>query len=108
MIEHIQIGPVRYAVREKDDLHTVDGEGKKEWLNGHVVYSDAEIRVNHEMARDVKVACLWHEAIHALLYNAGQDGVPEAAVRALGYGIVQLIRDNPELMRMTTEARGEG
>ncbi|HEX2907420.1 MAG TPA: TetR-like C-terminal domain-containing protein [Phototrophicaceae bacterium] len=97
----IQIGSVPYTVVEKSDLHYTDKKGRKQWLNGHVVFPDAEIRVSADQAKAVQTVTLWHESLHALLYAAGMDEVPERAVRALGYALVQFVRDNPELVRLT-------
>jgi predicted heme/steroid binding protein len=101
MIPSVKIGPVNYTVREMNDLHTVNDDGKKLELHGHILWSEAEIRVANDQVDDVKVATIWHEAVHGLLHNAGQDDHPESMVIALGYGLVQLIRDNPQLIELT-------
>lgn len=99
----IKIGPVEYAVKKKTDLHTVNTEGKKLYLNGHVSFDDLEIRIAHETPDQQKVCILWHEAVHAMLYHAGQDNDDEPKVLALGYALVQFVRDNPELVKLTLE-----
>lgn len=100
--DKVQIGPISYAVKEKTDLHRVNGDGQKVWLHGHVVYGDAEIRVAYDQDEQVKIAVLWHEALHAMLYAAGLDDSEfESHIRALGYGLVQLVRDNPALVQAT-------
>jgi hypothetical protein len=105
--ESIQIGPVAYAVRERDDLHTVDGDGKKAWLNGQILYSEAEIRVAADQADVRKVITLWHEALHGILDQAGLDKHDEQAIIALGFGLVQLVRDNPALVALTVGRDGD-
>lgn len=97
----IKIGPISYSVSEQEDLHDVDAEYKKSWLNGHILHSTARLKVNAEMSRDVKVATLWHEVVHGILNNAGRTDDNEEHVIALGYGLMQVIRDNPELIRFT-------
>lgn len=97
----IKIGAVNYAVSEERDLHTFDNEWKKEFLNGQIVYSDATLKVKSDLSHDVKVCALWHELIHGILNNAGQIEHTEEHVIALGYGLVQVIRDNPELVKYT-------
>ena len=99
--KQIKIGPVGYKVIEKDDLHFVDGDGKKSGLHGHILWSEAEIRVAGDQSEQVKVVTVWHEVIHGILNNAGINDHPEQVVLALGFGIVQLIRDNPDLIRAT-------
>lgn len=103
MLDKLQIGAIRYTVEEVDDLHKFTAEGTRQWLQGQVLYHEATIRIDSELAADVKIVALWHEAIHALLDQAGIDAHDENAVIALGYGIVRLLRDNPGLVHMTTE-----
>ncbi len=99
--EQVQIGPVSYAVKEVDDLHTTDEDGKKKWLHGHIVYADATIKVAGDQSEDMKITTIWHELLHGLMDQAGVDDHPEALIRMLGYGLVRLIRDNPALVQAT-------
>ena len=101
MLDKLQIGCICYDVKEKTDLHSVNDAGAKQWLHGHILYADAEIRIGYEQAPDMKVATLWYEALHGILNQAGQDDHSEEIIIALGYGIVRLIRDNPELVKLT-------
>ena len=108
MISHIQIGPVNYSVTEmRNDLmigSSSDGSGRAVSLNADIRYDSLSIRVNQENAPAVKVVSLWHEAIHGILTQAGQDH-SEAIVEALSYGLVALVKDNPELIKATCEGR---
>lgn len=93
MPEFVRIGGVDYEVNEVDGLH--DGGV---YLNGHVVFDDCKILINSDMAPFMKWVAIWHEILHALLYHAGIDDEEiEGAIRALGYGVTQVLRDNPEL-----------
>lgn len=97
----IQVGPVDYTVKEIEDLHRVDDDGKKRWLHGHIWLTDSEIRIASDQSDDIKVVSLWHEIMHAILSGAGQAEQPEPLIEAISFGIVQLIRDNPELIKAT-------
>lgn len=99
--EKVQIGAIAYAVKEIEDLHTLDADGKKKWLHGHIVYADATIKVADDQSEDMKVATVWHEVLHGLLEQAGIDEHPEGLIRMLGYAMVRLIRDNPGLVSAT-------
>lgn len=99
--DKVQIGPISFQVKEVDDLHTTDDDGKKKWLHGHILYADATIKVASDQVEDMKVATIWHEALHGLMDQAGMDEHPEAIIRMLGYGLVRLIRDNPTLVQAT-------
>lgn len=101
MIDVIRIGAIDYKVTEREDLHYVNDDGKKCALHGDIRWGAAEIRVATEQNEQVKIATLWHEAVHGILNNAGIDDHPEQIVMALGYGLVQLVRDNPELIKLT-------
>lgn len=103
--DKVQIGPIPYSVKEVDDLHDVNDEGKKRWLHGVIKWASATIEVERGQSEDVKVTTLVHEALHGILNNAGQDDHPESMIIALGFGLVQLLRDNPDLVRVIV---GEG
>lgn len=100
MIPSIRIGPVEYQVREVDDLHFVNDEGRKASLHGDIRWGESDIRVSNDNSEQVKICTLWHEAVHGILHNAGQEHMEEVVI-ALGYGLVQLIRDNPALIEYT-------
>lgn len=101
MIDELKIGAVRYRVKEVGDLHRTDADGRKQWLHGQILWSDAEIRIEADQNADRKIVTLWHEALHGILENAGQSEQPEAEIIALSFGIVQLLRDNPTLAQLT-------
>lgn len=103
--DSVKIGPIAYNVKEVVDLHDVNNEGQKRWLHGQIKWASATIEVEGGQADDAKVTTLLHESIHGILNNAGQDDHPEAMVIALGYGFVQLMRDNPALVKLIV---GEG
>jgi len=97
--DSVKIGPVAYTVKEVDDLHDVNDEGRKRWLHGQILWTSAAIQIERDQADDVKVTTLVHEALHGILNTAGQNDHPEEMIIALGYGIVQLLRDNPALVK---------
>lgn len=106
MIEQVKIGPVVYKVQERPRLTAGNGDGTSSWVNGNVLYQENEIRVEQDMTPTMKAAALWHESLHAILYHAGHTEHPEPVIIALGYALVQFVRDNPELVKFTQEAAG--
>ena len=96
MMNQIRIGAIDFKVAEVDSLWTVaDGENIK--VNG-VLYSHlALIEIDEGLPDVIKQVCLWHEAIHEILNQAGIIEHDENIVEALGYGIVALLRDNDGL-----------
>lgn len=101
MISTIKIGAIHYAVELKPDLHYEDNEGRKRHLNGQVLHDSAVIRVENELSTDMQIATLWHEVLHGILTVAGHDEQPENLIIPLGYGLVSVIRDNPDLVELT-------
>lgn len=99
----VRIGAVGYTVKVMDDLHKVDDDGRKMWLHGHIRLADSELRVANDQSADIKVVTLWHEILHGILYNAGQSEQPEPLIEAFSFGIVQLLRDNPDLIMATVD-----
>lgn len=104
----IRIGPIVYDVSEKPRLIGADNQGGSVWLNGNIKYSESKVLIEAELGNDMKIAALWHEALHGVLYHAGQGEHPESIIIALGYGLVQLIRENPELIALTLGKPQEG
>lgn len=90
--EVIRIGGTDYKVKEIRDLR--DGNTG---LNGHILYNDCEIRIEEDMSDHIKLVTAWHEVVHGILEHAGISDHKEAMVVALGYGIVQVLRDNEYL-----------
>ena len=95
--ETIRIGGIDYTVVERKDLR--DGNTG---LNGHILYNDCEIRVEEEMTPLVKWVTVWHAALPGLREHAGIGDDEEKLVIALGYGVTQVLRDNPWLRQPPT------
>lgn len=102
----VKIGPVDYAIEVVDNLHYHDSEDRRQLLHGQVLFNAAEIKIDSDQSDRIKCMVIWHEALHALLYQAGIDGVTEETVRMLGYALPGFIQDNPELMLMTLGKTG--
>lgn len=103
-MKQIQIGALTYSVSERVDLHTTSQDGHKVVLNGHITYSDQQIRLASELGAEMKLCVLLHECAHGILDQSGQD-MPESALVALGYGLYGLIRNNPLLVAAVQRGR---
>ena len=99
MIDNVKIGAMTYTVveRREDAMIAGNKDGKAIYLNGHITFHDLLIKVKDDCAPDMKRAVVLHEVVHGILENAGQNA-PEEVVEALGYGLLALIRDNPDLV----------
>lgn len=91
---NVKIGGLDYEVEEVQNLCAEDGLKR---LNGHIIYDACQIKIDQGLNQQVKTVCLWHEILHGILTNAGVGKHDEATIEALSYGIVQVLRDNPEL-----------
>lgn len=101
LVATVKVGPIVYRVKLVDDLR--DGEHQ---FDGWIDYAAAKIEIvkglNHEFERVV----LLHEVMHAVLKQAGQASSDEKLVTALGYALVDLIQQNPELVRYLMQGAG--
>lgn len=106
MVAAIKIGPITYRVLEAERL---DAERSGVCV-GEIQYSTATIYVVPNLDPQFAPVNLLHEAIHGVLAHAGVDPAThdERVVEALAYGLVQVLRDNPELVKAITQRRTTG
>lgn len=93
------VGPVIYSIQEVPDLHDTDNDGKKQELFGYINYKDLLLQLDEGMTPPQQLATILHEAVHAILEQGGQD-IPENAVVTLGYGLANLLINNPWLTKI--------
>lgn len=88
----VQVGGVDYSIDFRKDLRGSDGTK----LDGSIDYAPFEILLDSELGIQGNYVTLWHEIVHAILEHAGRD-IPDEVIDTMAHGIVQVIRDNPEL-----------
>lgn len=91
-IPTIRIGGVDYDVIEDPVLTDVRLCGQIRWLR-------CQIAIAPSVHPQAKLQILLHEIVHGLLHNAGIDEQPENTVEAIAHGMMQVLRDNPELYK---------
>lgn len=96
-LKTLKIGPLDFALEFNTKLVDLRDDGTWRGLHGCVYYRTCKIDIEAEQNMQVQRATVIHEAIHAILYNAGQD-IAEDAVVALGVGIYALLKENPALI----------
>lgn len=89
----IQIGPVAYTVNQVERLYSDDHRP----LMGQIDPSALRIKLNAEQASAMKTVTLWHELVHAVLFNAGITEHDERLVDAIAFGVADALRQNPAL-----------
>ena len=97
MIDKLVVGTVTYKIGRADRIDDDDT------VLAQIDHVGAKIVVVNDATPASANVAVWHEAIHALLHQAGFQGGSidqEAVVQALGYGIPRLLSENPEMMGM--------
>lgn len=107
VLTRVRIGGLNYRAYTVRNLHTEAEDGYIERDNGRLFYDQLAIELAADLNPDLLPVAVWHEVLHALAYQAGLVEHDEAMVHALAYGIVQVMRDNPLLVAMTTQ-EGQG
>lgn len=108
MIETVKIGLIRYDVHEADRHNAppdvFKSENVDDWVLGEIFYGKAKIYIDDEQSEQTKPTTLMHEILHGILVQAGQykANENEGLINALSFSLVQLIRDNPELVAYLT------
>ena len=93
----VKIGGIDYEVIEEHNLFAYDGTTR---LNGHIVYDKCQIRIDDTLDPQAKNQTMWHEILHGILTHAGIDEQSETHIDIIAYGIIQVLRDNPDLVRV--------
>lgn len=94
--KQVRIGWVQYAVVDDVDLNL-------EGASGQIRYLKDEIALMPNLAPQAKLFVLWHEMVHGILTLAGTDDHDEQTVNKLAHGIIQVLKDNPDLVAITLE-----
>ena len=95
-IAAVKVGPVIYSVEYVKDLQD-DGRP----LDGQIDHGLAAISIKENMNEQVKVQTLLHEIIHSIEAQTGRRReLKEAMIDALAFGVYQVIRENPQLVKM--------
>lgn len=88
-MQTIKVGAMDLTVETVED-EVVDFWAQLDHNGGRIVLNDAVIG-------DQKMVTLWHEIIHSLLAQGGYLDHNESHIETLGYGIVQVLKNNPDL-----------
>ena len=90
----VQIGPIVYDVVYVEELAGASSGS----LCGDIAPHKARIRINADDDSQAQIVTLWHEVVHGILFGAGMRDHDEQIVDALAHGLVQVLRDNPEII----------
>jgi len=90
------VGGIDYRVEIVPDLARNDG------ADGEIKYGPSLIRMDSGLDHQSLLVGLLHEAIHAILTQAGYTDHDEHCIGAISYGLLQILRDNPWLVGRIT------
>lgn len=81
------------------DLLEVDLVSRDGFVFGEVDHVDQIIKIDAGLKPQRKAETIMHEVLHCLFHALGENEAhdDERLVRALSCGLVQVLRDNPEL-----------
>lgn len=98
--DRIRIGWVNYNIVADVDLNL-------EGASGQIRYLKDEIALMPNLAAQAQLFVLWHEIAHGILMAAGIEEHDEQMINVLAHGIIQVLRDNPDLAMTTLDAGQE-
>jgi hypothetical protein len=95
----VKVGAIHYKVSYVPDLKD-DGRP----LDGQVDHGLAEISIKANLGEQIQVQTILHEVIHAIETQTGRHHeLKESMIDALAFGIYQVMRENPQLVKMITK-----
>ena len=88
----MRIGPIDYAVVADPKLSSQGKAGEFRPDTGVIVTAE-------DLTPADLFGTVWHEVVHGVLYHLGLgvDALPDTTVDGLAWGIVQVLRDNPDM-----------
>ena len=91
-LQSLKIGAFPFSVSLNADIRK---DGNIGWLD----HQHSAIHIADDMDEHVTLQTLLHEVIHEIAIQAGQK-ITEGQIDYLAYGWIQVMRDNPQLVRM--------
>ncbi len=112
----IRVGAVEYTVtQDRDEWMKIEHETQTKGYYGHSHHKDAKIYLNPDAAESVTRLTLLHEVLHCLTESAmgapvfdtatlgeERDDREERIVRMFEAPLLNVLRDNPELVAYLT------
>ena len=100
MIKSIKIGPFHYAIA---DIHGETDDGR--FVHGRATFHKTLIEIEASSSKQGALHTLMHEIVHTIRYQAAIKPTEdeEYVCDSMAYGLIQLIKDNPELIKEIVE-----
>lgn len=98
-VNSVKVGHVSYKVEYTKEINSTDAHGNPNKPSGQVSFNRCIIQVATGINKEAMLpSVVFHEALHAVLFQSGHHEVSEGVVLALEYGLTALLRDNPKLV----------
>ena len=95
----VKIGPFHYNIYYSANVKNDRGEA----VDGYLAHDQNRITIDDGMCQEAKLQVLLHEIIHeGIEIQRGQD-VGEGLIDAIAYCWIEVMRENPDLVRMITK-----
>lgn len=94
-IDSVKIGPIRYELEFVERLLS-ETDNK---LQGHIQYQPCTLSVEQNSNAQIQAVTILHEILHGLLNNVGFYEQDEKLIDTLAHGLLDVIQDNPDLMK---------
>jgi hypothetical protein len=95
----IQIGPWQFFVHYVSE--PTNSGGKR--VDGNLFHGEGVIEVDDQMSKQAQLHVLLHEIIHERLEIQCGHELTEQMVDAIGFMWIEIMRDNPQLVKMITK-----
>lgn len=91
-----------YPIKSVADLKQINSEGEEVGLYGSIKHTKRKIEIEKDMDERTRKAALIHEILHGFLFYSGHYDmdkfIEERFVQCSSHGIVNLMRQNPDLV----------
>src|SRR5918996_1281449 len=96
-IQSVKVGAIYYDIVLVEKL--LDADHNKT-LDGRVQHDKTQITLDADLNHQATVQTTLHEIVHIVATQMGKQEIDEELVDAIAYAAYQVLRDNPELVRM--------
>lgn len=94
IIDSVKVGPIDFSLKLMQQT-----DESKEFFSGKINMSAEQIFLNVNLGPESQKVALWHEVLHAILWQGGFDNQNEGIIQSMAFGIVSALKEN-EILRM--------
>ena len=95
----IRIGSLAFSIRSVPRL----ANDNDERVDGYLDHSKGLILLDDDLGEDARLATLLHEIVHEKVEIQCGHVLSEGLIDAIAFGWLEVMRENPDLVRMITK-----